>query len=99
MGDVIDLHFAAIAPIMQAHSLSQSAHHAPVMYGSPLTTFKDFLDRDQGLACWCPGCKSEAYTDVAMLVRNGLADHEVKRHRPRCRKCGSVGVWSFTGPR
>src|SRR5688572_22633519 len=39
-----------------------------------------------------------AWTDVAMLVLNGLGDRKVKRYRPRCRKCGSDGIWSFTGP-
>lgn len=70
------------------------------MYADPtrLVTFRDFLKNGQGLNCWCPGCQRYAYTDVAMLVRNGIGNREVKRCRPRCRKCGKVGVWSFTGP-
>lgn len=85
---------------MQARALIQSAHHAPAMHPDPtvLTTFRDFLDPDQGLESYCPGCKREAWTDVAMLVRNGLGDREVRLCRPRCRKCGSLGIWSFTGP-
>ena len=82
---------------MQAHALLRGAHHCPSMYALPLVTFRDFLDYDQGLECWCPGCKRTAWTDVAMLVRNGLGDREVKRCQPRCRKCGEVGVWSFVG--
>ena len=33
-----------------------------------LITFRDFLANDQGLECFCPGCKRTAYTDVNMLV-------------------------------
>lgn len=85
---------------MQAHALLHAAHHAPTMHADPtrLVTFRNFLDLDQGLECWCPGCKRTAWTDVALLVRNGLGDRQVKQGRPRCRKCGSVGIWSFTGP-
>jgi hypothetical protein len=63
-----------------------------------LLTFRDFLVNEQGLESWCPGCCRTAWTDVAMLVRNGLGNTEVKRCRPRCRKCDKVGIWSFTGP-
>jgi hypothetical protein len=45
-----------------------------------------------------PGCKRTVWTDVEMLVGNGLGNREVKRCRPRCRKCGHLGIWSFTGP-
>src|SRR5688572_32339427 len=62
-----------------------------------LTTFRDFLDNRQGLDCYCPGCRRTAWTDVAMLVLHGLGDRMVKRYRPKCRKCGSVGIWSFSG--
>ena len=41
---------------------------------------------------------SAATTDLAMLVRNGLGDREVKRCRLRCRKCGKVWIRSFSGP-
>jgi hypothetical protein len=63
-----------------------------------LITFPDFLANDQRLECFCPGCKRTAYTDVNMLVTLGLGDRQVKRCWPRCRKCGSLGIWSFTGP-
>jgi hypothetical protein len=74
------------------HRLTLPSDHAPAI------TFRDFLDNRQGLDCYCPGCRRIAWTDVAMLVRNGLGDRHVKRFRPRCRKCGSVGIWSFSGP-
>jgi len=63
-----------------------------------LITFNDFLASNQGLDCWCLSCKRTAWTDVAELVRDGLGDKEVKLCRPRCRKCGKVGIWSFIGP-
>ena len=83
-----------------ARALSLAAHHARAMHPDPtrLITFRDFLDNRQGLECYCPGCRRTAYTDVAMLVLNGLGDRQVKRYRPRCRKCGNSGIWSFSGP-
>lgn len=85
---------------MEAHRLTLPDDHAPAMHPDPLRliTFRDFLETAQGLACWCPGCQRTARTDVAMLVDAGLGDRQVKRCRPRCRKCGKVGIWSFTGP-
>lgn len=63
-----------VAAILRAHPLTPQAHHAPDMHPDPtaLLTFGDFLRREQGLECYCPGCKRYAYTDVAMLVRSGL---------------------------
>jgi|SRR5688572_24344404 len=62
-----------------------------------LIAFHDFLENRQGLERYCPGYRRTAWTDVSVLVLNGLGDRQVKRYRPRCRKCGSVGVWSFSG--
>jgi hypothetical protein len=85
---------------MRGHALSLAGHHAQAMYSDPsrLITFRDCLENRQGLDCYCPGCRRRAYTDVRMLVLNGLGDRNVKRYRPRCRRCGSIGIWSFTGP-
>jgi hypothetical protein len=92
--------FYLYATVIQARGLSLSRHHAPAMHPDPtrLITFRDFPENCQGLDYYCPGCKRTAYTDVRMLVLNGLGDRKVKRYRPKCRKCGSVGIWSFTGP-
>ena len=51
------------------------------------------------LACWCPGCRRWAACDLRTLVRQGLGDRAIQACRPRCRKCGSVGVWSRTRQR
>ena len=85
---------------MQAHALTLTSDHAPAMHPDPtrLITFRDFLENRQGLDCYCPGCRRSAWTDVQRLARNGLGDRPVKRCRPRCRKCGRVGIRSFTGP-
>jgi hypothetical protein len=84
----------------QGRPLRPSVNQYRAVHPDPtrLITFRDFLENRQGLECYCPGCRRTAWTDVAMLVSNGLGDREVKRYRPRCRKCGSVGIWSFSGP-
>lgn len=80
--------------------MSHPQHHAVVMHADPrrLRTFRDFLDQGQGLQCWCPGCKRYAKVEASMWVTLGKGDREVKRCRPRCRRCGKVGIWSLTGP-
>ena len=65
------------------------------MHADPtrLITFRDFLDCDQGLECWCPGCRRTAKTDVAMLVKGGLGDRQVEAVSaalPQVRQCGHL---------
>lgn len=88
------------ATVIRALRLTLPGDHAPAMHPDPtrLITFRDFLENRQGLECYCLGCTRTAHTDVAMLVDEGLGDRQVKRYRPTCRKCGSLGIWSFTGP-
>jgi hypothetical protein len=57
-----------------ARALCLSVKQYRVIHPDPtrLITFRDFLENRQGLDCDCPGCRRTAYTDVAMLIRNGL---------------------------
>ena len=59
---------------MQGHWASHVSNYAPAMHPDPtrLITFGDFLENRRGLDCYCPGCRRTAYTDVRMLVLNGL---------------------------
>jgi hypothetical protein len=54
-----------------------------------LSTFRGLVERNHELACFCPGCRRWATSDLAMLVRNGLGD----RHMPEVREsCGMASA-------
>ena len=63
-----------------------------------IRTFRQILERNYKLDCWCPGCKRWAKCDLAMLVRNGLGDQQITQCWPRCRKCGTEGYWQVVAP-
>jgi hypothetical protein len=83
---------------MLAHAMSSIEDHTPVMERIEVRTFRQILEREYQLACFCPGCRRWATCDLAMLDRNGLGDRDVSRLHPRCRKCGSLGQWQVRGP-
>lgn len=63
-----------------------------------LDTFRALLEHEHELACWCPGCRRWATTDLAMLVREGLGDRSIMGCKARCRKCGMEGQWQVRPP-
>lgn len=63
-----------------------------------IDTFRELLEHQYELTCWCPGCRRWAATDLAMLVREGLGDRPIQACKPRCRKCGSRGQWQVRPP-
>ena len=78
--------------------MSLPAHHAQAMQRIDLSTFRGLLDHGHGLACYCPGCRRWAKTDLAALVAAGIGDRLIQASRPRCRECGSIGDWQVRAP-
>ena len=73
--------------------MSLSGDHAQAMRSTTLSTFRDYLNQRETLACWCPGFRRTAACNVAALVAAGMGDRVVDRSRPRCCVCGSLGQW------
>ena len=80
---------------MQGRLSSHCRHHAPPMQRIEIRTFRQILERNHELACFCPGCRRWATCNLAELVANGLGDYDPRNCRPKCRKCGSVSEWQL----
>jgi hypothetical protein len=78
--------------------VSLSRHHARAMQPTRIDTFADFLKHNYELACFCPGCRRWASCDFVALVAAGMGDRQVRKSRPKCRKCGSRGEWQVRAP-
>lgn len=70
----------------------------PAMAAITISTFRELLQHQYELACWCPGCRRWATCDLGTLVREGLGDRAIQACRPRCRKCGERGQWQVRPP-
>ncbi len=83
---------------MRAHRLTLPRDHAPAMERIEIRTFRQILERNHKLDCWCPGCRRWATCNLAELVAAGLGDRDPALCRPRCRLCGMVGEWQLRPP-
>ncbi|MDQ5880830.1 MAG: hypothetical protein QG616_660 [Pseudomonadota bacterium] len=63
-----------------------------------LDTFRALLEHRHDLACYCPGCRRWASTDLAGIVALGLGDRPISDCRPLCRVCGHRGEWQVRPP-
>ena len=61
---------------MQGRLSSHCRHHAPPMQRIEIRTFRQILERNHELACFCPGCRRWATCNLAELVANGLGDYD-----------------------
>ncbi len=76
---------------MQAHQMSYPRHHCGAMQRIRLDTFRAMLENEHELACYCPGWRHWASTDLTASVRAGIGDRLILTCKPRCRKRANVG--------
>jgi hypothetical protein len=74
--------FRVFALNFRVHGLTLPSDHALAMQHFEVRTFRQILERNHQLACFCSGCRRSATCNLAELVANGLCDRDPEPCRP-----------------